>query len=136
MSEVPLYRPRATPARDRKLSSYGGTPLIRKRASQGPYRRPTPRILGGSQGGGYFLMGEVPVYGGTSLIWRHIRGGILFTVGSHLGPCSGPWDGGRRLLMSEVPLYTHYPSSSHWVIQGYLTHKKQRPPRTLQWTNV
>ena len=27
----------------------------------GPYRRPMPRVLGGSQGGGRFLMGEVPL---------------------------------------------------------------------------
>jgi len=27
----------------------------------GPYRRPMPRVLGGSQGGGRFLMSEVPL---------------------------------------------------------------------------
>ena len=41
---------------------YRGTSLIRKRLPLGPYRRPTPRVLWGSQGGGRFLMGEVPLY--------------------------------------------------------------------------
>jgi len=30
--------------------------------SIGPYRRPMPRFLGESRGGGHFLMGEVPLY--------------------------------------------------------------------------
>ena len=29
----------------------------------GPYRRPMPRVLGGSSGVGRFLIGEVPLYG-------------------------------------------------------------------------
>ena len=37
------------------------TSLTRKRTSLGPYRRPMPRVQGGSQGGGRFLMGEVPL---------------------------------------------------------------------------
>jgi len=41
---------------------YRGTSLIRKRTPLGPYRRPMPRVLGGSWGGGRFLMGEVPLY--------------------------------------------------------------------------
>ena len=36
---------------------YRGTSLIRKRTPLEPYRRPMPRIVGGSQGGGHFLMG-------------------------------------------------------------------------------
>ena len=44
------------------FTAYRGTSLIRKRTPLGPYRRPTPRVLGGSQGGGRFLMGEVPLY--------------------------------------------------------------------------
>ena len=40
---------------------YRGTSLIRKRTPLGPYRRPMPKVLGGSQGGGRFLMGEVPL---------------------------------------------------------------------------
>ena len=38
-----------------------GASHIRKRTSPGTYRRPMPRILGGSSGGGAFLMGEVPL---------------------------------------------------------------------------
>ena len=40
-------------------SDYRGTSLTRKRTSLGPYRRPMPRVLGGSQGGGRFLRSEV-----------------------------------------------------------------------------
>ena len=42
--------------------AYKGTSLTRKRNPLGPYHRPLPRVLGGSQGGGRFLMGEVPLY--------------------------------------------------------------------------
>ena len=45
-----------------KVTPYRDTSLIRKRTPLGPYRRPMPRVLGGSQGGGCFLMGEVPLY--------------------------------------------------------------------------
>ena len=41
---------------------YRDTLLIRKRTPLGPYRRPMPRVLKGSWGGGCFLMGEVPLY--------------------------------------------------------------------------
>jgi len=30
--------------------------------AQGPYGRHMPRVLGGSQGGGHFLIGEVPLF--------------------------------------------------------------------------
>jgi len=40
-----------------------GTSLERKRTPLGPYRRPMPRVLGGSWGGGRVLLGEVPLYG-------------------------------------------------------------------------
>ena len=33
--------------------------LTRKRTPLGPYRRPMPRVLGESKGGGRFLMSEV-----------------------------------------------------------------------------
>jgi len=36
--------------------------LTRKRTPLGPYRRPVPRVLGESYGGGRFLMGEVPLH--------------------------------------------------------------------------
>jgi hypothetical protein len=38
-----------------------GTPLNRKRAPLEYYRRPMPRVLGGCQEGGRFLMSEVPL---------------------------------------------------------------------------
>ena len=41
---------------------YKGTSPIRKHPTLGPYLRPTPRVVGGSQGGGRFLMGEVPLH--------------------------------------------------------------------------
>ena len=41
---------------------YRSTLLVKKGISQRPYRRPVPRVLGGSKGGGHFLMGEVPLY--------------------------------------------------------------------------
>ena len=37
-----------------------GTSLIRKRTPLGPYRRPVPGVLGGSQGGGIFLWARYP----------------------------------------------------------------------------
>ena len=39
-----------------------GTSLIRNSALLGPYRRPMPRVIGGSWGGGCFLTSEVPLY--------------------------------------------------------------------------
>ena len=39
---------------------YRGTSLMRKRTPLGPYRTPMTRVLGGSQTGWRFLMGEVP----------------------------------------------------------------------------
>ena len=45
-----------------RASSYRGTSLVRNRAPKGPYRRPMPRVLGGSLVGGRFPMGEVPLY--------------------------------------------------------------------------
>ena len=43
-------------------SPYRGTSLIRKRAPLGHYSRTMPRALWWSQGGGRFLMSEVPMY--------------------------------------------------------------------------
>ena len=48
----------------RCLGTYRGTSLTRKRTPLGPYRRPMPRVLGGSEGVGRFLMSKVPLYGG------------------------------------------------------------------------
>jgi len=54
---------------------FRGTSLTRKRTSLGPYRRPMPRVLGGSWGGRRFPMGEVPLYRD---IWRVLAiGGTL-----------------------------------------------------------
>ena len=41
---------------------YRGTLPTSKRTPLGPYRRPVPKVLGGSYGGGRFLMSEVPLY--------------------------------------------------------------------------
>ena len=42
--------------------AYRDTSLIRNQPPVGPYRRPTPRVLGGSWGDGRFLMGEVSLH--------------------------------------------------------------------------
>ena len=47
---------------------YMGTSRISKRTPLGPYRRPVPRALGGSQGAGRFLKGEVTLYHARALI--------------------------------------------------------------------
>jgi hypothetical protein len=45
-----------------RLMVYRVTSLIRNRRSLGPYSRTMPRALWGSQGGGRFVMIEVPLY--------------------------------------------------------------------------
>ena len=52
--ECPAHR-----SRGRNLQ---GNLAYKKPPPPGPYRRPMPRVLGGSWGGGRFLMGEVPLY--------------------------------------------------------------------------
>ena len=52
---INLVCPQAAPALHR------GTSLIRNSASLGPYGRTAPRALWWSQGGGLFLMSEVPL---------------------------------------------------------------------------
>ena len=53
---------RNRPARHRVLSEhYRGPSLIRNRQPVGLYSRPLPRVLWRSQGGGCFLLGEVPL---------------------------------------------------------------------------
>ena len=42
-----------------KGDAYRDTSPTRKCTPLGPYRRPMPKVLRGSQGGGRFLMGEV-----------------------------------------------------------------------------
>ena len=46
----------------RGRSTYRGNSLIRNRHPVGPYRRPMPRVLGGSYGGGRFLVDKMPLY--------------------------------------------------------------------------
>ena len=46
---------------------YRGTSLTTKRTPLGPYRRPMPRVLEMSWGGGRFLVGEVPLYSAWEL---------------------------------------------------------------------
>ena len=51
----------------RNSGTYRGTSLTRKRTPLGPYRRPMLRVLGGSERGGYFLIGVVPLYTGSKI---------------------------------------------------------------------
>ena len=45
------------------LLRYRATSLIRNSSSLGPYRRPIPRVLGGSKGGGaFFYLRGTPVF--------------------------------------------------------------------------
>jgi hypothetical protein len=46
----------------RTLLSLQGYLTQKETPPLGPYRRPMPRVLGGSWEGGRFLMGEVPLY--------------------------------------------------------------------------
>ena len=61
MREVTLYS--ETPERNLcdRVAPYRGNSRIRKRTPLGPYRRPVPRVLGESYGGGRFLIGQVPL---------------------------------------------------------------------------
>ena len=61
-----LSRPRA-PKRTAPLQEYL---TYKKRTPVGPYRRPMPRVLGGSWGGGR-LMGKVPLYTGMPRVQTH-----------------------------------------------------------------
>jgi hypothetical protein len=44
------------------------TSLTIKRIPLRPYRRPMPRVLGGSKGGGRFLLGKVALYVITNMV--------------------------------------------------------------------
>ena len=59
-------------SRGQKVGSYRGSSLIRNNLLLGPYRRPMPRVLGGSYGGRIFLMSEVPL---LCLPLRRLLGG-------------------------------------------------------------
>ena len=69
---------------------YRGTSLIKKRTPLGPYRRPMPRVPGGSEGGWRFLLGKVPLY---------LEGQ------ARVGQRHGPLPRGAMFVTSEVPLY-------------------------------
>ena len=63
-------RPRRT--RPETVLTYRGTSPIRKCSPLGPYSKPMPMVLGCSQEGGHFLMGDVPLQGATSrVVHRH-----------------------------------------------------------------
>ena len=51
-------------APDALRQSYKGPSPIRKHSHLGTYSWPMPRLLEESYGGGRFVMGEVPLYGG------------------------------------------------------------------------
>ena len=87
MSEVPLGKivvyERETPVHRGTEPPYRGTSLARRRTPLGPYRRPMPRVLGGTQGGGLFFMSEVPLYQKT-LLARNIAFAIrTFDLACH-----------------------------------------------------
>ena len=48
------------------VSENRGSSIARKRTPLGPYRRPTPRVLGGSQGVGVFSWARYSCTGVTS----------------------------------------------------------------------
>ena len=48
--------------RERSRALYRGTSIMRTPPPLGPYCRPMPRALWWLQGGGLFLMSEVPLY--------------------------------------------------------------------------
>ena len=72
-----------------KVLRYRGTSLIRKRTPLGPYSRPTPRVLGGSEGVGRFLVTEVSLKGLVRLPRRGALPSDLAQV-RQSGPDSGP----------------------------------------------
>ena len=59
--EVPPPSPRLGPLKSIQAKVYRRTWLIRNRHPLGPCSRTMPRVLGGSLGGGQFLMSEVPL---------------------------------------------------------------------------
>ena len=53
---------------DRSDFTHSRSLSIRKRTTLGPYSRPVPRVLGGYQGCGRFLMGKVPLQSGPRFL--------------------------------------------------------------------
>ena len=66
MSEVPLYMAAMLISTQASLlsadASYRGASLIRNCAPLGPYSRIMPRALWWANGGGRFIVSEVPLY--------------------------------------------------------------------------
>ena len=60
-AQMVLYS-RGTKTSKEASALYRGTSLATKRNPLGTYRRPMPRILVRSKGGGHFLMGEVLLF--------------------------------------------------------------------------
>ena len=56
-----MFRTRSEAARQVQRESVQGYPAYEERHPLGPYSRTMPRVLGGSQRGGRFRMGEVPL---------------------------------------------------------------------------
>ena len=100
-----------SPPTPRIESTYRGTSLTRKRTPLGPYRRPMPRVIWGSQEGGCFLMGEVPLYMPTSAPARYLREVPSFPVhetaqsGTSSNPCA----------QGEFDLYGEHGICGVWV---------------------
>ena len=63
MSEVPLYIGSVLGSSPREGYLYRDTSLIRNRHPLGPCSKPMPKVLGGSSGGGRFLVSEVALQG-------------------------------------------------------------------------
>ena len=98
MSEVPLQRAEAAiawHANDAFSKPYRGTSLTRKRTPLGPYRRPMPRVLGGSYEGGRFFRGVVPLYRFATS--RHAKHAFSHAIGEvNITRCS--WHTSRFIL--------------------------------------
>ena len=56
--------------------------MVKKTHPLGPYRRPMPRVLGGSWGDGRFHMGEAPLYMTWIITSQDPLRGILVLLGS------------------------------------------------------
>ena len=75
MSEVPLYwNSHNSTTASTSTRGYKGTSLTREHPLLGPLCRPMPKVLPGSSGGGWFLVGEVPLYAGCMGCFGHAPG--------------------------------------------------------------
>ena len=88
---------------------YRGTSLTRKLTTLGPYPRPMPRVLGGSWGGGHFLLGEVALYSCTRFL------------GSQLCVCE------REKHLKSLKAFGLKVGARNWTVQECLAHRKHPP---------